>query len=77
MCRGTHTTNAPMFSIHIGCFLPYTDFSPDDWGPEFPLAAASSASRYAVPMPTLYTTEGNVFPYISNLFLCIECDYSA
>ncbi|XP_026741929.1 mitogen-activated protein kinase kinase kinase 11-like [Trichoplusia ni] len=31
------------------------DFSPDDWGPEFPL---SSASRYTIPMPTLYSTEG-------------------
>ncbi|CAB3227895.1 unnamed protein product [Arctia plantaginis] len=57
-----------MFSIHIGCFLPYTDFSPDDWGPEFPLAAAS---RYAVPMPTLYTTEGYKFkkPSIIELVL--------
>ncbi|XP_037293251.1 mitogen-activated protein kinase kinase kinase 11 isoform X2 [Manduca sexta] len=31
------------------------DFSPDEWGPEFPL---SSSSRYTVPMPTLYSTEG-------------------
>ncbi|XP_052748833.1 mitogen-activated protein kinase kinase kinase 11 isoform X2 [Galleria mellonella] len=38
-----------------GCFLPYTDFSPEEWGPEFPL---STSSRYSVPMPTLYSTEG-------------------
>ncbi|XP_048483262.1 mitogen-activated protein kinase kinase kinase 11 isoform X2 [Plutella xylostella] len=38
-----------------GCFVPYTDYSPDDWGPEHPL---SSSSRYAVPMPTLYNNEG-------------------
>ncbi|CAH1637077.1 unnamed protein product [Spodoptera littoralis] len=51
-----------------GCFLPYTDFSPDDWGPEFPL---STASRYSVPMPTLYSTEGYKFkkPSIIELVL--------
>lgn len=45
-----------------------TDFSPDDWGPEFPL---SSSSRYAVPMPTLYSTEGYKFkkPSIIELVL--------
>ncbi|KPI90979.1 hypothetical protein RR46_14483 [Papilio xuthus] len=47
-------TNTRVFSIQ-GCFLPYTDFSPDDWGPEFPL---STSSRYTIPMPTLYSTEG-------------------
>ncbi|XP_072948010.1 mitogen-activated protein kinase kinase kinase 11 isoform X2 [Epargyreus clarus] len=31
-----------------------TDFSPDDWGPEYPLGSA----RYTIPMPTLYSTEG-------------------
>ncbi|XP_047534213.1 mitogen-activated protein kinase kinase kinase 9-like isoform X1 [Vanessa atalanta] len=35
--------------------LPYPYFSPDDWGPEYPL---SSSSRYTIPMPTLYSTEG-------------------
>ncbi|KAJ2951707.1 hypothetical protein O0L34_g13869 [Tuta absoluta] len=43
--------------IHIGCF-PYTDFSPEEWGPEFPLAAAG---RHTVPMPTLYSNEGYKF----------------
>ncbi|XP_045537059.1 mitogen-activated protein kinase kinase kinase 11 [Papilio machaon] len=33
----------------------HPDFSPDDWGPEFPL---STSSRYTIPMPTLYSTEG-------------------
>lgn len=59
--QATHETiwfdaqiTGPMFSIHIGCFLPYTDFSPEEWGPEYPL----NSSRYTVPMPTLYSTEG-------------------
>ncbi|XP_052748838.1 mitogen-activated protein kinase kinase kinase 11 isoform X3 [Galleria mellonella] len=34
---------------------PLPDFSPEEWGPEFPL---STSSRYSVPMPTLYSTEG-------------------
>ncbi|XP_059045611.1 mitogen-activated protein kinase kinase kinase 11-like isoform X2 [Achroia grisella] len=34
---------------------PPPDFSPEEWGPEFPL---STSSRYSVPMPTLYSTEG-------------------
>ncbi|XP_041981347.1 mitogen-activated protein kinase kinase kinase isoform X2 [Aricia agestis] len=43
------------------------DFSPDDWGPEFPL----SGSRYTIPMPTLYSTEGYKFkkPSIIELVL--------
>ncbi|KPJ15675.1 hypothetical protein RR48_05639 [Papilio machaon] len=54
MSEAVGATNTSVFSIQ-GCFLPYTDFSPDDWGPEFPL---SSSSRYTIPMPTLYSTEG-------------------
>ncbi|CAH2041735.1 unnamed protein product, partial [Iphiclides podalirius] len=55
LARGNEgATNTRVFSIQ-GCFLPYTDFSPDDWGPEFPL---STPSRYTIPMPTLYSTEG-------------------
>ncbi|XP_075977293.1 mitogen-activated protein kinase kinase kinase slipper isoform X3 [Anticarsia gemmatalis] len=48
--------------------LLYPYFSPDDWGPEFPL---SSSSRYAIPMPTLYSTEGYKFkkPSIIELVL--------
>ncbi|VVC93398.1 unnamed protein product [Leptidea sinapis] len=50
------------------CFLPYTDFSPEDWGPEFPL---SSSSRYSIPMPTLYSNDGNKYkkPSIIELVL--------
>ncbi|XP_045451942.1 mitogen-activated protein kinase kinase kinase [Melitaea cinxia] len=68
------STSAPHLPPHAsparhplpGCF-PYTDFSPDDWGPEYPL----SASRYTVPMPTLYSTEGYKFkkPSIIELVL--------
>ncbi|XP_049875019.1 mitogen-activated protein kinase kinase kinase 11 [Pectinophora gossypiella] len=48
--------------------LPPTDFSPDEWGPEFPL---STTTRYTVPMPTLYSTEGYKFkkPSIIELVL--------
>ncbi|CAH0726793.1 unnamed protein product, partial [Brenthis ino] len=48
--------------------LPYPYFSPDDWGPEFPL---STSSRYTIPMPTLYSTEGYKFkkPSIIELVL--------
>ncbi|XP_053608562.1 mitogen-activated protein kinase kinase kinase 11 isoform X3 [Plodia interpunctella] len=35
--------------------LLYPYFSPDEWGPEYPL---STSSRYSIPMPTLYSTEG-------------------
>ncbi|RVE48192.1 hypothetical protein evm_007146 [Chilo suppressalis] len=34
---------------------PHADFSPEEWGPEYPL---STSSRYTIPMPTLYSTEG-------------------
>ncbi|XP_069360096.1 mitogen-activated protein kinase kinase kinase 11-like isoform X3 [Maniola hyperantus] len=50
------STSAPHLPPHAPrASPPVTDFSPDDWGPEFPL---SSSSRYTIPMPTLYTTEG-------------------
>ncbi|KAM3958790.1 mitogen-activated protein kinase kinase kinase slipper isoform 2-T2 [Aphomia sociella] len=47
---------------------PLPDFSPEEWGPEFPL---STSSRYSVPMPTLYSTEGYKFkkPSIIELVL--------
>ncbi|XP_061717785.1 mitogen-activated protein kinase kinase kinase 11 isoform X2 [Cydia pomonella] len=50
------------------CFVPYADFSPEDWGPEYPL---STSSRYTIPMPTLYSTEGYKFkkPSIIELVL--------
>ncbi|XP_063894450.1 mitogen-activated protein kinase kinase kinase 11 isoform X3 [Helicoverpa armigera] len=70
---------APRFSSSAPCLPPartgtsqdnllYPYFSPDDWGPEFPLSAAS---RYSVPMPTLYSTEGYKFkkPSIIELVL--------
>lgn len=53
----SHSITSPMFFIHIGCFVP-TDFTPEDWGPEHPLC---SPSKYPVPMPTLYSTEGYKF----------------
>ncbi|XP_073945909.1 mitogen-activated protein kinase kinase kinase slipper isoform X3 [Choristoneura fumiferana] len=47
---------------------PQTDFSPEEWGPEYPL---STSSRYTIPMPTLYSTEGYKFkkPSIIELVL--------
>ncbi|GBP10742.1 hypothetical protein EVAR_6297_1 [Eumeta japonica] len=48
-CCRSGAINRP---AQLGCY--YTDYSPEEWGPEVPL----SAPRYAVPMPTLYSTEG-------------------
>ncbi|KAL4715596.1 hypothetical protein ACJJTC_006175 [Scirpophaga incertulas] len=53
LARARH---APRFSSSAPALPPpHPDFSPDEWGPEYPL---SSSSRYSVPMPTLYSTEG-------------------
>ncbi|XP_061376912.1 mitogen-activated protein kinase kinase kinase 11 isoform X2 [Danaus plexippus] len=48
------STSAPHLPPHAPR-APHPDFSPDDWGPEFPL---STSSRHTIPMPTLYSTEG-------------------
>ncbi|XP_028175507.1 mitogen-activated protein kinase kinase kinase 11-like isoform X4 [Ostrinia furnacalis] len=61
--------HAPRFSSSAPDLPPPpADFSPEEWGPEYPL---STSSRYTIPMPTLYSTEGYKFkkPSIIELVL--------
>ncbi|XP_047508669.1 mitogen-activated protein kinase kinase kinase 11 isoform X3 [Pieris napi] len=66
--RPSASTSAPHLSPARASPARHPDFSPDEWGPEFPLG---TSSRYSIPMPTLYSTEGYKFkkPSIIELVL--------